>query len=182
MPWKSIREAAAAGDASLATWKRRVASGAWPSYVAPDEQGGPGVRMVWVGQLPAELLADEVARLRALVEGLTPAGGGGLTREPAPSRQVLRVVPPAERAAAAPAERRPSTPSRAKPSRSVATPPPALARLVELAGGISAAARLVGVGQPTASRWCSGKRRVSPAHVAKIEDLVRELELAAAAA
>lgn len=51
MHWKPIREAAEEGP-SLATWKRRVSSGEWPSYLEVDPAGGPGVRMVWTGPLP----------------------------------------------------------------------------------------------------------------------------------
>jgi hypothetical protein len=69
MTWQPIRDAAAQGKASMATWKRRVAGG-WPSYLEADDQGGPGVRMVWVGSIPTELLGDEVAKLRGMIETL----------------------------------------------------------------------------------------------------------------
>jgi hypothetical protein len=69
MSWLPIREAAQ-GKTSMATWKRRVASGRWPTYIEHES----GVRMVWVAKTPPELQADELVRLREAVERLGENG------------------------------------------------------------------------------------------------------------
>lgn len=151
MTWLPIREAAAQGRTSRATWKRRVAGG-WPSYLEADGQGGPGLRMVWVAKLPPELLGDEVVRLRELVEEIMSRQ----TSAPPALTEVLSPRPIPKRPAQPPPGPRPLRPVDAS---DVPGWRDAWGELVRREGSISGAGRLLGVGQPAASRWTNGRRK-----------------------
>ncbi len=167
MTWKTIREASESGT-SLSTWKRRVASGEWPSYLEPDPDGGPGTRWVWDRKGVLEQLAVEVRDLRELVEEITSRQASApptLTEVRSPCSQAKR---PAQR---------PPGPSPLRPADASDVPGwrDSWAELVRREGSAAAAGRLLGVGQPTSSRWSGGSRKPQPQAQQRIVDLAAQL-------
>lgn len=175
MHWKPIREAAEEGP-SLATWKRRVASGDWPSYLAPDEDGGSGVRMVWVGPIPdpAELVAEELRQLRQELAALRAA----LAERPSEARsrgEAPRVAPGGDRRSQATRTRRVAPATVPSPSASSGEPwRAAWAWLVAQHPTVTAAGAAAGLSQPQASRLHRGRRNPRAATAARIVAAARE--------
>ena len=120
-----------------------------------------------LGLVPAEnSLEGSIVRTFDLL--LERVGG----QAPALKAEVLSPRPQAKRPAQRPAGPRPLRPADAS---DVVGWRDAWAEIVRREGSAAAAGRLLGVGQPTASRWTSGRRKPQPQAQQRIVDLAAQL-------
>ena len=176
MSWATIREACEHFGVSRRTLEGRVARAEVPSYLEPDDAGGPGVRMVWVGPIPdpAELVAEELRQLRQELAALRAA----LAEGPSEARsrvEALRVAPGGDRRSQATRTRRVAPATAPSPSASSGEPwRAAWAWLVAQHPTVTAAGAAAGLSQPQASRLHRGQRKPRPATALRILAAARD--------
>lgn len=176
MGWSRITDAAELLGVSRRTLEARVASGELPAYLDDN-----GIRQVWVGAVVSvsELQADELRQLRIAVERLA-------------GERPVQVNVDTYSTMNGDAERHPDpVPVRVQPQPVVAAEDDGrqlVMRLVELAGGVRAAAVVLGLARPATSgrvvvsRLANGHRAPSPAMQARVVAALAELEERARAA
>ena len=167
MSWMHISEAGELGP-SLATWKRRIAAEEVPSKLDPET----GRRLVWVAPETVEpsrsdileelrLLRSEVGELR---EQLRTRPAEVSTIDPLPERRPQRLSGPSFKA-----------PRASEPTPDQSTALGLLRRAVGLYGGVTAAARELGLSQGLLSNWLNGKKAPSSSSCSRV--LARAAEL-----
>ena len=148
--------------ASKRTWQRKIAAGEIPSKL-----DGEGRRLVWIDPAPTPgwtvELEAKIDLLLERVEGQAPALKG----------EVLSPPPQSKRPAQRRSEPRPVRPADASDVPGWQT---SWEQLVRREGSISGAGRLLGVGQPAASRWTSGRRKPQPQTQRRIVEMAAQID------
>jgi len=163
MSWTDLDTAAEIRGCSRRTLERAIAAGTVPARFTDS-----GAREVWTAPMnsPAWAVALE-AKVDLLLEKIE-------AQAPAPKPQVQSPRQVSKRPAQRPAEPRQARPADASPAVGWRA---AWEQLVLREGSAAAAGRLLGVGQPAASRWSSGRRTPQLQAQQRIVKLAAELEL-----